>query len=84
MILPWLDAVLNSRNDIVLLLDGEHGHFNLVKCFGASNGVEASWGFSCLFKPMPHVCAFNTDEVSTQGTVKLRHCTELTINNPRV
>lgn len=72
MILPWLAAVLDGRNDIALILDEspDGGHFDLVKCFEESDGIEAN-GFSCIFAPMPHVCVFRTIKVDARSMFRL-------------
>ena len=48
-------------NDISLICDDNQ--FQSMNCFHASGGL-VSHGWGCLFSSMPHMCVFDTAEVS--------------------
>ena len=47
-----------------LSLISEDSQFQSLNCFNESGGL-VSHGWGCLFSSMPHVCVFDTAEVSS-------------------
>lgn len=57
----WVAGVLQGDSDRAVVLGADHA-LGSVRCPSQSDGV-ASVGWSCLFRPMPHVCVFDSEEV---------------------
>lgn len=57
----WAAGILQGDSDLAVMLASEHA-LGSVRCPSQSDGA-ASLGWSCLFRPMPHVCVFDNEEV---------------------
>lgn len=58
----WANAIAEGRRDLSVVVNTED-FFSRTTCAVASNGLETGVGWSCIFAPMPHLCAFDTLEV---------------------
>lgn len=62
MLNAWVYALaVEGWSDLALLSDPSE--FGAVECHGESGG-EADRGWRCLFSEMPHLCQFDSSEVS--------------------
>lgn len=66
--LPWLNGILQGRNDIaVVMVDENRGRsievFEQIQC-PAESGDETVTGWSCIFGNMAHMCTFHQQQVS--------------------
>lgn len=57
----WAAGIVQGRNDLAIVLANDRV-LGSVQCRSQSDGI-ASVGWPCLFRPMPHVCVFESEEV---------------------
>ncbi|CAM9795718.1 unnamed protein product [Ectocarpus fasciculatus] len=61
LMVAWANAIAEGRRDLSVVVNTED-FFSRTTCAVASNGLETGVGWSCIFAPMPHLCAFDTLE----------------------
>eukprot|EP00903_Cladosiphon_okamuranus_P007627 g7396.t1 len=61
LLLAWANAILEGRDDVAIVVNTEE-LFPRTRCVVASNGQETRSGWPCIFAPMPHLCAFDTNQ----------------------
>ncbi|CAM9619263.1 unnamed protein product [Ectocarpus fasciculatus] len=61
MLLVWANAILEGRNDASVITQTGR-YFSRTTCDVESNGVETRGGWHCIFAPVPHLCAFDSDK----------------------
>lgn len=62
LLLAWATAIVAGRNDLSVIVNTDK-FYSQTKCDVASNGVETRGEWPCIFAPIPHLCAFDDEQV---------------------
>lgn len=57
----WAAGIVRGHIDLAVVLEDTRV-LSSVECLSQSDGI-ASVGWPCIFRPMPHVCVFDVEEV---------------------
>lgn len=69
MLNAWVYALaVEHWADLAVIIDDNQ--MNYVECSEESMN-QASWGWDCLFIPMPHLCTFPADEVKKSWSSRI-------------